>query len=86
MNALKQDAANRALRTFVVGLGIDVLVAVALVLVTVTSSAEPNWAVLPALLIKSVVHSAASYVVRLKSKMLLPPTDQPAPSTEDPAP
>lgn len=85
--ALKQDASNRALRTFVVGLLIDVAVAVALVLVAATGAAEPNWQVLPALLLKTVVHSAASYVLRLKTTVMAPPARQPGPVAEgDPAP
>ena len=62
------DARNRALRTFVQGLAVDVLVALALVVTTVLGSAQ-GWedlgcASVGFLVAKTVAVTAASYVRR----------------------
>ena len=63
------DARNRALRTFVQGLAVDVLVALALVVTTVFSSAQGwddiEWSIVGFLVAKTVAVTAASYVMRL---------------------
>jgi hypothetical protein len=58
------DARNRALRTFLQGLAVDVLLTVALVVYDATSSENVQWRLIPLLLAKSVLTSAASYVMR----------------------
>lgn len=63
--ALREDATNRALRTFLQGLGIDVLVAIAVTVYAVVSDPAPIvWGVVGASLARSVVQAAASYVMR----------------------
>lgn len=63
---LAADARNRALRSFLQGLGIDLAVAVATVAITYTTSAEAwqGWLVMGASLARSVVQAGASYVMR----------------------
>lgn len=62
---LERDARNRALRTFLQGLGIDVLVAIAIVTQGVASSNDPIlWPVVGASLARSVAQAVASYVMR----------------------
>lgn len=83
-----RDARNRALRTFLIGLGIDVLVAVCLVL-TVTFRDANGWSdlegsILAFTLLKTVVQTAGSYVLRrfLDASALptpLPPDPQGSP-------
>ncbi len=66
IDLLAIDARNRALRTFLVGLLIDVGVALVMVLTEVLNN-EPNdvdWRLLPALLLKTALASAGSYVLR----------------------
>lgn len=64
----KADAKNRSWRTFLTGLGIDVLVGVVLVLVTTFASANAwgsiEWAILGFSLAKSFVMAAGAYVLR----------------------
>ena len=92
--ALTEDASNRALRTFLTGLAIDIAVGIALVLTTVFATAN-GWgdletAVLTFSIAKSVVQSICSFVLRRfldgSVPTPLPPTPQPAPTTPDPAP
>lgn len=95
MTALHEDASNRALRTFLTGLVIDVSVGLALALTSMFATANGwtdfQWAILTFSLAKTVVQSAGSYFLR---RFLdpsgfptpLPPTPQPAPATDDPAP
>ena len=68
LSLLKEDATNRALRTFAVNLFTDVAVAVALVLVTAFNSAnswgELEWSLLWFTLGKTVVVTAGSFVMR----------------------
>lgn len=69
-NETRADARDRALRTLWTSLGIDAVVAVGLVLNDWISTADITdgtaWAALGVLVGKSVIHSIASYVVRLK--------------------
>lgn len=87
---LRQDAGNRALRTFVQGLAIDVVVAVSLVVYEATAEESPDWRLLWASLVKTAVHAVASGLMRLKAGgMLAPPAPQAQPAVyppEDAAP
>lgn len=83
--ALKADARNRAWRTFLQGLAIDLAVAVAVLLYSVTQDDGPIvWAVVGASLLRTVVQTAAAYVMRAfadgRVPTPLPPTPQPAPA------
>jgi hypothetical protein len=68
--ATKAAARERAVRTFLVGLAVDVLVGVAAVLLAWLPAADVTdraaWLVLGATLVKTVLTSLASYVLRLK--------------------
>lgn len=86
---LRADAKNRTYRTFLQALAVDVALAVALVLTTSLSGANAwgdlQWTVLGFLLAKTVVVSAASYVMRafLDTSSFptpLPPSPQAAPT------
>ena len=62
---LLEDASNRALRTFLQGLALDVLVAGALVVHEATGGDGPlDWRLLAASLLRTVAQSAAAYVMR----------------------
>jgi hypothetical protein len=65
---LSIDAGNRALRSFIVGLAIDVGVAITLVLVNVFGAAggwdELDWKIIGFSVAKTVVASAGSYILR----------------------
>lgn len=65
---LTEDANNRALRTAIQGLAIDVLVGVALaisaVLVTANGWGEVEWAILSFSVAKSAMQAAVSWVMR----------------------
>lgn len=67
---LKQDARNRAARTFVVGFAIDVGVAIALVLAAAFSKAgswgELQWSLLGFTVAKTFVTSGCSYLLRMR--------------------
>jgi hypothetical protein len=85
---LAADARNRALRSFVQGLGIDLLVAVAVVVQGVASSNGPIlWPVVVASLGRSVAQAAAAYIMRRfldRSKIPTPlPPDPPGKPSED---
>ena len=90
---LKADAKNRALRSFLQGLGIDVAVALATVLVTAFADAgnwgAVQWAILSFTLFKTCVQSLASYVMRYwldrKANVLIPPDPQAEPAEPVPA-
>lgn len=79
------DARNRALRTFLQGLAIDVTVSIAVVLLTVFVAAdswgELQWAVIGFSLLKTVTMTAAAYVMRRfmdrPGSLALPPGDEP---------
>lgn len=76
---LANDARNRALRTFLVGIATDVGVALALVLYTVLGDAngwsDLDWTVLAFTVTKTIVTSAAAYVMR----RFLDPSNFPTP-------
>lgn len=65
---LNVDARNRALRSFIVGLAIDVAVAVALLLVNVFGSAQSwddlDWKIIAFSLGKTLATTIGSYVLR----------------------
>lgn len=82
--ALKADASNRALRTFLQGLGTDLLAAVLLFLLPVVTSADGwddfEWSVMGFLLAKTAVVTLFSYLMRTvldpsKIPTPLPPSD-----------
>lgn len=86
---LKEDASNRAWRTFLVGILLDVGVAIALTLTaffaTRNSWDDFEWAILTFSLAKSVVQSIGSYVLRRfvdpsSIPTPLPPTPQAQPA------
>lgn len=88
---LEQDARNRALRTFLQGLALDVLLAVALVVADATRSDEPDYRLLAAALVRTVLQAGASYVMRRVLDPSRVPTPQPPrdpgpPAVADPAP
>jgi hypothetical protein len=58
------DARNRAFRTFLQGLALDVLLAVALIVYGATSSDHVEWRLLLLTVAKTAVQTAASYVMR----------------------
>lgn len=65
---VKADAKNRAWRTFVQGLGLDVLVAVTLVAMTAFTNIEwtkEYWIALGLTLAKSILQAVASYFMRV---------------------
>lgn len=78
---LERDARNRALRTFLVALAVDVSLALALVLVNAFSDAtswgDVQWSVLGFLLLKTAVTSAGAYVLRRKLDRSTVPTPLP---------
>lgn len=65
---LRADARNRAARTFIQGLGIDILAAVILLLLPVVTSANGwgdfEWNLLGFLLAKTVAATVFAYVMR----------------------
>lgn len=67
---VKAAATERATRSLVQGLGIDVLIAVAAALLTWLPEADvldgAAWLLLGTILVKTVLQAAASYVMRLK--------------------
>lgn len=83
-NALRGDAKNRALRTFLTGLAVDVAVGIALVLTSLLAKAngwgDLEWALLSFSVAKSVVQSACSYVLR----RFLDPSAFPTPLPPEP--
>lgn len=88
--ALKADASNRSVRTFLQGLGIDVAVGIALVLATTvtgwTSWGDVQWAILSFSIFKSVLQAVAAYVMRRwldKSKIPTPLPPAPVPEPND---
>lgn len=82
---LRLDAHNRAWRTTIQGLALDVLIAVALVVYDLTGSTEPDYRLLPALVAKTALHSAASYVMRAKLDPSRVPTPLPPSPVAAPA-
>lgn len=79
--ALKRDARNRALRTFIQGLFIDLLVAAAVTTwAIVNKNPDFTWAILGTAVGKSLLTTAAAYIMRLK----LDPSAIPTPLPPDP--
>lgn len=68
--AVKADARERAVRTLVTSLGVDVLVGVGIVASDWIGSADIRssaaWATLGVLVAKSAITAVASYLVRLR--------------------
>lgn len=62
--ALNRDARNRALRTFLQGLAIDVGVAVAFAVYDALQADQPDYRLLGLTLIKTVLTTIASFVMR----------------------
>lgn len=79
---LAADARNRALRSFLQGLAIDLAVAVAALALTLTSSTDAwqGWAAVGISLVRTVVQAAASYVMR----RFVDPSRVPTPLPPDP--
>lgn len=84
---LSLDARNRALRTLMVNLAIDVFTAVGMALTEVlnTSGNDVDWRLMAALVLKTAVATAGSFVLRRFGDPSsvwtpLPPAPQPAPS------
>lgn len=74
--AIESDAQNRAVRSFLWGLMIDVAVAVVLVLATAFNAIEwtkEYWTILGLTLAKSVLQAGVSYFMR---KLVKPPLSQ----------
>jgi hypothetical protein len=91
--ALNVDARNRALRSFVQGLTIDVVVAIAAALLVwlpgADLSSKDAWIVIGITLAKTILQTAASYVMRrfVDASAIptpLPPTPQPEPADPNP--
>lgn len=85
--ALAADAKNRALRTAVQGLAIDLGVAVLLVIGTALSTAKSwgdiQWSLIALTLAKTVVQTIVSFAMRrysTKENALTPPAPQPEPA------
>lgn len=78
------DASNRAVRSFIQGLAIDVAVAVAMWAVTVVNDAaewgDVQWAIVGFTLAKTLVQSVAAYVMR----RYLDPSKVPTPLPPEP--
>jgi len=83
------DAKNRALRTFLAAIGVDVGMAVALFVYDTLNDASGwgsfDWYVLSFLFVKTLLVSAASYILRRRIDgsavpTPLPPAPQPAPA------
>lgn len=88
---LKTDARNRALRTFLQGLGFDILGAVVLLLLPLFTNADGwgdfDWKLLGFLLVKTIVVTGFSYLMRTvldRSAVPtpLPPADPGEPDAE----
>ena len=86
---LNQDAKNRALRTFLQGLGIDILVAIAVWAVSVFATAggwgDIQWVIVSFTLAKTVVQSVAAYIMRRFVDGSAMPTPLPPEPAAEPA-
>ena len=65
----KADAKNRALRTFIQGLGIDILVALVVLITPILIGANgwedfAEWKIILFSVVKTVLTTAASYIMR----------------------
>jgi hypothetical protein len=84
----KQDATNRAVRTFIQGLAIDMGVALAVLLWTIFSQANSwgdlEWKIIAFSVLKTILTSIASFVMRRfvdkAGSTALPPDDPGRPS------
>lgn len=85
--SLTVDARNRALRTFLQGLAWDLLTAVAVVVYTVAATGGDAiaWGVLGAAIVKTLLTTVASYVMRAKLDPSGIPTPLPPASAGPPA-
>jgi hypothetical protein len=89
--ALTTDAKNRALRTFLQGLGIDLAVALAMLITTMLMSknswGEIEWIVLGFSVFKTVLMVTASFIMRRfidrDGSVALPPDPPGQPSEPD---
>lgn len=84
MTTLAQDARNRAWRTLLQGLGVDILVAVGFVLYDALQSATPDYRLLLLSLVKTALVTVASFLMRLKTSIAAPPAPVPPPVDDDP--
>jgi hypothetical protein len=94
LNLKKQDATNRAVRTFIQGLAIDVGVALAVLLWTIFSDANSwgdlEWKIIAFSILKTILTAIASFVMRRfvdrSGSTALPPDDpgRPAESADPP--
>lgn len=70
VDLIQKDALDRALRTLWTGIGVDAVAAIGAGTLTLVNGGDVTsplfWSAIGALVIKSVVTSAASYAVRLK--------------------
>lgn len=90
--ALAADARNRALRTALVGFALDAATAVVLAVYewVNTSGNDVDWRLLPALLLKTVLASAGSYLLRRNIdpsahlNAILPPSEPGEPAAHTP--
>lgn len=78
--AVRADAAERSVRSFIQGFALDVVVAVTLVLATAFGAIEWTpiyWKALGLTLAKSVLQATVSYVMRIVvvPRQSVPPTD-----------
>lgn len=88
----KADAKNRAFRTFIQGLGVDILVALAVYILPVLVGANGwadlvEWKIILFSLIKTVLTTAASYTMRRfvdKPDGALLPQDPPGEPSQPP--
>lgn len=88
--ARQLDARNRALRTFLQGLAVDLLAAIALTVheLVTADAGLPAWRLLGLAVAKTVLTTAASYVMRAKLDASsfptpLPPVDPGRPADDD---
>lgn len=62
--ARRSDATDRARRTFLQGLGVDVALGVSLVVYEAVSAAQPDWRLLGVTVAKTALMTGAAYVMR----------------------
>lgn len=78
---VQSDARNRALRTFLQGLAVDVLATLVLVLLPIVSSASSfadfQWEIIVFLVVKTAVVTAFSYLMRTVLDKSAIPTPEP---------
>lgn len=84
MTNLTTDARNRAWRTLLQGLAIDIAVAIGFVLYDALQSDAPDYRLLLLSLGKTVLQVCAAFLMRLKTSIAPPPS--PVPPPNDPPP